>query len=199
MKADEVGFVLRSRTGALVGLLAVVLLATFAGSGVAGASTDRAAFMSQARTAGLTAAQANGLQAKIDDYLVKLKGRGKQVSPNQIDLKGAVLTVTVPGETQTRQLVQPISAQYQPCYISDMYESFCAWKYNEWEGDSIKMWSCWNYSIPWWTTGSWINNQTPGTRPRLYFTDGTSWLMPAAFSYQIEGVYWGVVKSITNC
>jgi hypothetical protein len=180
----------------------VVLLATFTGPGVAGASTDRSGFVAQARAAGLTATQATGLQAKIDDYLTTLDGRGTQVSPNQIDMKGAVLNVTVPGEKQPRQLVEPTRAEYDVDYCVGGYaqpEWFCAYKYEQGEGDSIGMWACWNYSIPWFTVGSWMNNQTPGTMPRLYWTDGSSWLMPAAFSYDYDEVYWRVVKSITNC
>ena len=124
------------------------------------------------------------------------------MSPNQIDMNGAMLNVTVPGETRPRQLGEVTTARYaaDQCWPAAQPEWFCAYQF-AWGsgGDAIGMWACWNYGIPWYTTGSWINHQTPGTRPRLYFVGGGSRLMPPAPSAELSGVNWSVVKSITNC
>ncbi|MGW1269058.1 hypothetical protein [Streptomyces sp. NPDC002491] len=68
-------------------MITALVMGLFIGAGAQGAavasSTD-AGFTAQARAAGLSTDKAAALQAKVDDYLVKLRGRGKQVSPNQI-------------------------------------------------------------------------------------------------------------------
>jgi hypothetical protein len=36
--------------------------------------------------------------------------------------------------------------------------------------------------IPWFTTGSWVNNQTRGTRSVMTFTNWSTWVMPIAYA-----------------
>lgn len=174
----------------LLGTIAMVSLTMVAGAGVPNASA-------QARPAGLSAEQARALQTRVDTYLVKLEGRGKQVSPNRIDLAGATLTVRVPGEDRPREL---------PTYGGDVCDyqgaprdTFCAYEFEGFLGDSITMYYCATYGIPWYTTGSWINNQTPGTQPLATFGNGDRWSMPPAYSEQFLDVDWSPVLSITNC
>lgn len=190
---------MRSKIGRFLAVVAMALPAAIATPGAAAAATDRSGFTAQARTAGLSASQAAGLQAEVDAYLAKLAGRGKQVSPNQIDMSGAMLTVTVPGETHPRRFE---SSAETPCDGSVDYGYFCAYQYEFQAGAEIAMYSCRNYSIPWQTVGSWINNQTTGTRPVLYFSTTPPrppWTMPAAYAFQLTGVNWTPVGSITNC
>ena len=176
----------------------MAVLAAVAAPGVANASSDRAEFVAQARAAGLSAAQAKGLQSKVDAYLDKLDGRGTQVAPNQIDLKGAVLSVTVPGEKRPRQLGP--GAQWVPqCEFGADYYWFCAYEVEYKWGDNIGMYDCGHYPIHFGSIGAWENNQTRGTRPILYFLNGQRWDMPAAYSQQLTGVDWRPVHSITNC
>jgi hypothetical protein len=191
--------VLRSRIGAFLGIAVMVVLTTIAGAGVSSASADRAEFVAQARSAGLSVAQANGLQAKVDDYLVKTGGT--QVSPNQIDLGGAVLGVSVPGESQPRRFGDEIGAygRFACDYQGAPAETFCAYKYEGFFGEYVQMYDCGTYRIPWGTTGSWINNQTPGTVPVLTFWNDSKWHMPAPYSDQYLGVDWHPVISIKNC
>lgn len=179
----------------------MTVLTAVAGGGTASASTDGAAFTAQAEAAGLSSAKADALQDKVNGYLVELKGQAKQVSPNQIDLGGAVLNVAVPGETQPRQLVAPASGvlAVHQCNGPAYYEWFCAYQYENRGGDNIGMWNCGNYLIPWASTGSWENNQTTGTRPVMHFVSIPSQTMPAAWAIQRTGVQWGPVNSITNC
>jgi len=192
---------LRSIIGVFLGVVAVAVLTAVGGGTTANASTDRVGFTAQAEAAGLSAEKADALQAKVDRYLTKLQGHGKQVSPNQIDLGGAVLNVAVPGEAQPRQLVAPanVSLAVAQCVGSAAYQWFCAYQYEYRTGDHIGMWRCDNYFIPWYTTGSWENNQTAGTRPVMHFVSTPSQSMPAAYSAQQTGVYWNAVHSITNC
>lgn len=95
----------------------------------------------------------------------------------------------------TPSVVNPVQ-----CQGGADYGWFCAYSGPNFTGESIGMYTCGNYSIPWVSTGSWDNEQTPGTRPWLYWvTNPTPWHMPAADSYQRSGVDWGPVLSITNC
>ncbi|ACU40249.1 hypothetical protein [Actinosynnema mirum] len=191
------------RSGRLtaLGAVAAAVVSLLLG-GTANASGEHA-FTAQARAAGLSSAQAEGLQDKVDGYLEQLGDRGKQVAPNQIDLGGAVLNVTVPGEDQPRNLAEVTTNVDNAAQCSGnwaRYRWFCAYR-NEWfSGDNIGMYSCGEYYIPWYTMGSWHNNQTTGTRPWLYFNDGQDpWHMPPADSQQASGVGWTPVYSIVNC
>ncbi|MEU0646013.1 hypothetical protein [Streptomyces umbrinus] len=175
------------------------VLVAVTGTGAASAAVDdRAAFVAESRAAGLSAAQAAGLQDKVDAYLIKLSGKGTQVSPNQIDLGGAALNVTVPGEKRPRPLGD-VTTNVIQCDVYADYKWFCAYQYEFMEGDNIGMYRCDVYRIPWATWGSWINNQTEGTSPTAYFTDGSSWRMPPAYDRQDTGVHWQPVRSIRNC
>lgn len=192
------------RSRIVVALVAVLSLLSVGliGSRVATAEPSRSDFVGQAQSAGLSAAQAQGLQAKIDDYLVRLEGRGTQVSPNQIALKGGMLNVTVPGEAQPRNLVRnpAYPAAVENCRPSADFEWFCAYEYERRQGDVIDMWDCFvEFFIPWFTFGSWENNQTRGTQPRLTFTNGAIWDMPGAYSNQLTGVGWSPVLKIVPC
>ncbi|MFF3376052.1 hypothetical protein ACFYXF_24240 [Streptomyces sp. NPDC002680] len=80
------------------------------------------------------------------------------------------------------------------------YGWFCAYSGPNFTGERLGIYRCgvtWN--IPWVSVGSWDNNQTAGTRPLLTFTNGSTWLMPAAHSIQPSGVDWAPVRSIRAC
>jgi len=147
---------------------------------------SRPDFTAKSRAAGLTAAQADALQVKADRYLAGLGESATQVAPDLIKLRGAKLHLTVPGMTQR--------APGCPYYY------FCAYSGEWFTGDWILMEACWaERFIPWFTTGSWINNQTRGTQPLLEFTNGSVWWMPGAYAQQATGVGWSPVYSITPC
>ncbi|GAB1512608.1 hypothetical protein JCM33774_46500 [Actinophytocola sp. KF-1] len=181
----------------MLGGVVVALLMTISGMGVAGATADRIDFVGQARAAGLATGKADALQAKVDRYLVALEGRGTQVSPNQIDLGGAVLTVAVPGEATPRQF--GAAGVPQCAGASANYEWFCAYQYEHYTGDNIGMWSCGYYPIPWVTIGSYQNNQTAGTVPTVYFDGGTSENLPPARHDESEWVPWYRIHTVRNC
>lgn len=196
---------LKHRLLILLSAMAMTVLAAVAGTGTASAAvSDRDLYVAEARAAGLSTEKAAGLQNKVDAYLTKLDGKGTQVAPNQIDLGGAVLNVAVPGEKQPRELgaaAVPGEGPNSPyCKPTAHYYWFCAYQYANRGGDNVGMYTCGlPWDIPFYTTGSWENNQTPGTRPLLTFADGTQWRMPGAYSYQPSGVNWTPVSSIIAC
>lgn len=49
------------------------------------------------------------------------------------------------------------------------------------------------------TDGSWVNNQTRGTRARINHMDGTHWYVPGAYSEQSSGMGWHRVESVDPC
>ncbi|MGW0804709.1 hypothetical protein [Nonomuraea sp. NPDC002799] len=193
---------MRSKLIILLCTTLMAMLATVTGTGMAyAAGGDPETFIAQSRAAGLSETQAAGLQKKVDAYLAKLKDKGVQMSPNQIDLNGAVLNVTVPGESRPRQLGEVTTFEknaFECIYRADP-GWFCAYEFEYRTGDNIGMWRCGEYAITFYSVGSWENNQTAGTRPRLYFTNQSSWLMPAAYSIQPNGVAWEPVARIRNC
>lgn len=149
-----------------------------------------ATFATQARTAGLTAGQTSTVQGKVDAYLAELGPQATQSDFNTIALPGADLHVTVPGEAHPRGLAAS--------YCASKY--FCAYS-GEWQtGEEIHMYDCGReHYIPWSSTGSWVNNQTPGRRPVLTFTNGDKWIMPPAYADQLTGVNWTPVSNIVPC
>ncbi|MFB9686798.1 hypothetical protein [Amycolatopsis plumensis] len=188
---------MKSRIGVLLGCVVASLIMMISGAGVAGAAVNRSDFVTQVRAAGLSTEKAAALQAKVDGYLVALKGRGKQVSPNQIDLNGAVLSVTVPGEGKARQFV---AAGIPQCAgASANYGWFCAYQFENYTGDNIGMYSCGYYRIPWISIGSFQNRQTAGTVPTVYFDDGTRQNLAPAPSKQSGDVLWFEINTVRNC
>src|SRR5690242_16469269 len=62
------------------------------------------------------------------------------------------------------------------------YYNFCAYQYANFQGQVIFAQDCAAiYKFRWSSTsGSWINNQTRGTRARINYLDGTHWYVPGA-------------------
>jgi hypothetical protein len=64
----------------------------------------------------------------------------------------------------------------------------------------MKMYYCQSYGIPWVGNGSWINDQTPGTRARFYNDNGTLiYTTPAPYSYNDNYSTWTNVHTIRPC
>ncbi|OXM61351.1 hypothetical protein CF165_38375 [Amycolatopsis vastitatis] len=174
----------------------IALIGTVLMSVPAVAADGPADFVAQGQAAGLSAGQARGLQNKVNGYLAKLGGQAHQVAPNRIESPGAVLNVTVPGETEPRAL----GASWIPeCQGGANFGWFCAYEYGSFGGDNIGFYDCGQYKgIPWYTTGSWENNQTRGTQPYVYYGSGSGRL-PGAYSVQRAGMNWGPVYGIVAC
>ncbi|MGI5153047.1 hypothetical protein ACQEVC_42835 [Plantactinospora sp. CA-294935] len=170
------------------GLLTVAaVLATLLPGGAAQADESGAKFVAQSRAAGLSADKAATLQADADRLLEKLGSGATQVAPNKIKMPGAELILPVPGQEQ----------RPAPC----PYYNFCAYSEAGFTGYQVNAEDCAiTYGIPWYTyNGSWINNQTPGRRARVNYTDGTHWYVPGAYSQQSSNMGWYRVGSVDPC
>ncbi|KUO01255.1 hypothetical protein AQJ84_02015 [Streptomyces resistomycificus] len=158
-------------------------------------------FADQAAKAHLTKAQTTSLQAKVDRY-VKRTG-GKQVALNEIDLGGdATLMVALPGEKHPRDFASGDSsrAAFDPCLQGQVHSGwFCAYSREGFNGDALRWYECGRRGMPWGDWGSWINDQTPGTRAIFFGADGSAYdATPAPYSSNSR-YYWTPVWSIKNC
>lgn len=187
----------------LAAVLAATALSLLGGAVSAGAAQTHPDFRADAVAAGLTADQAAALQAKADSYLASVGG--KQIAPNEIDLNGnATIGLTVPGEAKVRNLkTANTTADLDPCFYGEQHAKdghFCAYSDTFFAGDSIDMYHCASYSLPNWTgTGSWINQQSSGTRARFYGKSGNLlYTTPVPNSFE-QSYYWGPVWTIRNC
>ena len=81
------------------------------------------------------------------------------------------------------------------------YYYFCAYSEPNFQGDVRRGATCGvAVGIPWFTyNGSWINNQTSGTRARINYLDGTHWYARGAYSEQSSGMGWYRVGSFVPC
>ena len=187
------------RNGARRGLITVLAVGAFvfaSATGVAAGASGpvRTDFAGQARELGLTGAQAQGLQERVDSYLSSTGGT--QVSVNRILLgDSGEIVLTLPGEKTVREASAPRKPAVELCPGNTM----CAWKGTWYEGDKISMWACYNFRIPWLQNGSWINNQSKGTVANFLDDNGVSkWHDAGAFS-QDPDAPWYWVHWIKNC
>ncbi|GLZ37282.1 hypothetical protein Acsp05_09070 [Actinokineospora sp. NBRC 105648] len=164
-------------------LAAVLPLAALA---VAPTAQAAPGFTAEARALGLNAEQAASLQARADDYLAKLGGR--QVAANKIALSGADVYLTLPGERTARTASAACA-----------YGHMCAYQSTYYYGDVIDMYVCNDYGIPWVNNGSWINNQTTGTKAKFKDNAGNvGWISPGAYTSD-GNAPWSWVYSVKNC
>ncbi|MFJ7208515.1 hypothetical protein ACIQWR_33920 [Streptomyces sp. NPDC098789] len=179
----------------LFAALTAVCAVTF-GMTAASASSN-IPFAGQAARAGLNAGQAKALQARVDGYLAR--SGGKQTAANEISYQGnGTLTLALPGEETARSLNPANALAFAGCN----YYRFCAYSGSYFTGDMRWAEQCnVNVGIPFTSTnGSWVNNQTPGTRAKLKGSNGAilSWTA-GAYSEQQWGVNWGPVYYIDAC
>jgi Peptidase inhibitor family I36 len=127
-------------------------------------------FAEQARTLGLSNAQAAELQKEVTTYLDKLGGT--QDAINKIDLDhGGFVLVTLPGETYARDLENPSVAAPGDCPASYL----CAFRYTNFTGDIISTNVCRSHrDIPWTTMGSYVNKLSNGARGTFIVNDGVA-------------------------
>jgi hypothetical protein len=189
----------RSVVVRLVTALAVAVTGTGAASGTASAPA-LGAFAHQAQAAGLSRAQAGALQGRVDAYLGKLGG--VQTAANEISLgNGVTLTLTLPGERQVRSLAAgpagtgAVAAAAGNC----PYYDFCAYQYNFFGGDRITAYYCGVWvNMPWYTHGSFVNNQTPGTYGYLLRHDHSVQYLTLAYEVYYD-FNWSPVWYIDPC
>lgn len=181
-------------TTAIASLVLLTGMAVFPAA--AGATTSHPDFTAQAKSLGLTSAQAQSLQTRADNYLSTIGGT--QVAVNEISLRGADLFLTLPGQTRARNLGAGTAGPQTPAASCNYYH-MCAYENQNFSGDTIDMYNCGNYSIPWSDRGSWINNQSTGTRAQFKSSDNvTRWTSAGAYTND-PNADWSWVWYVQNC
>ncbi|RKT53987.1 hypothetical protein [Saccharothrix australiensis] len=181
----------------LLPVLAAVtgLLLGTAGVGTAATPDEGTAFREQAAALGLSAEEADRLGSRADAYARQLGGTRTAI--NKVALgQGAELTLVLPGEAHARDLGAGggVDAATSTC----LGGFFCAWAGTYYQGDNIKWAACQTVPIPWYSDGSWINNQTTGTVAQFKSSDGvTRWASPAYDNDPVADWRW--VASVKNC
>jgi hypothetical protein len=176
-------------------VISAALLAVAAGSASASAGGNHADFTAQAKSVGLTDSAAKELQSKVDSYLSETGGT--QVGVNKIKLRSATLLVTLPGEKRARDLdVQPQSTNSTDSFF---YGHMYGFSQPDFEGDVMDMYNCYDHRIYWSGYGSWLNNQTTGTKAKFKSDDGViRWTSPGAES-EDPHADWSWVHWVLNC
>ncbi|MFF4991792.1 hypothetical protein ACFY19_31745 [Streptosporangium saharense] len=159
----------------------------------------QAAFAEQGRAAGLTEEQITTLQNSANLYVFTMGGR--QVALNKVVIEGkADVLIALPDEDAPRELSPETSLAASGCAGGKAaYKHFCAWRSPNFTGTSIDMYSCDRYPISLVGNGSWDNNQTKGTKARMYDKNGKLiYTTPPARSRDSSGD-WTPVYSVRNC
>ncbi|RJQ66549.1 hypothetical protein D5S17_35135 [Pseudonocardiaceae bacterium YIM PH 21723] len=149
----------------MIGAAAAALLLSLTPSATA-AGQAPVRFADQAQSIGLSGAEARDLQSQIDGLIARQGGT--QVAVNRVDMGGYAHVITIPGERYPR--VAGDFGRTAPLAAACAYKHMCAYKWTGFVGDGddfIDMYKCEDRWIPWTTMGSWINNQTKGTRAQF--------------------------------
>ncbi|MFF0341152.1 hypothetical protein [Kribbella sp. NPDC004875] len=171
-------------------LMGVVGLA-YAAGGPAHAVGSEGLFADQARTAGLSAAQARTLQDAVDREIAATGGR--QVAANKVAWDGGGTILPLPGEARVRDLTVTGGTYYRCPYLS-----LCTFTGKNYSGTMHYMSKCREYAIP-YIFGSWINNQSSGLH--AVFRDEehrTIYTTPAPLSYSADSPYVGVYANFAK-
>jgi hypothetical protein len=182
----------RSSTKRRVATLALAF-GVFAAGGAVSATADtepvvQADFDVQAKSAGLSRAQAEELQTRVDRYLADY--HGTQIAANKISAVGMYITVALPGENYARTLPAASDVLAKDVWQdrclngSPVYSGwFCLYKRQTFQGDVLSMYTCGDHRIyNWYGYGSWVNDQTRGTVALLR---SANW----AYQYRTPGAY----------
>lgn len=133
-------FVFAAAFAALVLALGIAPVSSAASTVPATPGGNEQDFAAQAREWGLTDAQANALQDRVENYLAKTGGT--QVAANRIQLEGADIVLALPEERTDRDLGA------RAAVFGCQYGHLCAFSGPYFEGDVIDMYHCGIYPIP---------------------------------------------------
>lgn len=156
----------RKRT-ALLGIIAAAAAAV-ATPQVANAASA-ASFAAQARDVGLTAQEAELLQQRVDQVVAETGGT--QVAVNEVVSADGTTetTLTLPGERAVRDLTDADSSSAAAGQWACDYGALCFYTGTWGWGDRKQFVTCKMHQLGEWAYGgSWLNNQTPGTRARFF-------------------------------
>ncbi|MFZ3492418.1 hypothetical protein ACODT5_04110 [Streptomyces sp. 5.8] len=191
----------RFTTAAAIALALAGCLVT-AGQATAGTTaTAGSEFRAQSRSAGLTAAQARTLQSVVDARLAQ-EG-GEQTAANEVTLaNGTEILLVLPGETYARDLdAAPRAAGTLAAPTSCGSYTFCAYRGENFSGEVKRQKVCSEtINVSTWTgNGSWSNNQSSGTRAKMYGSAGDlRYTTPGAYSEDRSGS-WNTIFKIDAC
>jgi hypothetical protein len=135
--------------------------------GTAAPATDLP-FAEQARTIGLSDAQAVELQEEVTTYLDTMGG--DQVAVNKIDLgDGGFVLVPLPGETYARDLENPSAKDLSDCAAGRL----CLFSGANYTGAVALVPSCPGYTVMTWETqGSYANRLSGASRGTFVIDNG---------------------------
>jgi peptidase inhibitor family I36 len=192
-------------TRARVRAVAVCALATVlvgaVGSGPAMAE-ESGKFAEQARSAGLSSVQATELQKAVNKHLAANPG-SVQTAANRIDFAGGSVLLALPGEKTARDLpsTDKVSAVAAAAAAAGTcaYNYACFWSGENYTGSVYRLFYCntWQ-TIPWYTKGSWKNNQSTGTKIGIDpINSGPYYAFPAYSA--VTPVYWENIYRVSAC
>jgi Peptidase inhibitor family I36 len=119
-------------------------------------------------------------------------GSGLAIAPAAQAITGNVSTTTASSSAAKA------AGEVSPLVTCD-YGYFCAYSGTNFTGSVIKMYECKSYTIPWSGNGSWINNQSTGTKAKMYGAGGNLiYTTPGAYSSDSSGD-WTSVYNVRNC
>lgn len=138
--------------------IAAVIAGLALAGGSAQAASEQDEFRSQAIASGLSEAQADDLQDRIDEVLTELPG-GTQVSATEIEYDGLDVTV------------DPLYSEsdFGTTAISCDHGWFCI----DVRGTRFEFYTCKTWSLSdWWGNSPFNNNQTSGTLAQAWDNNG---------------------------
>ena len=180
---------------ALAATCGMVLGTTAAADAAPGAGT----FSAQARSVGLSSAEARELQSAVTAEIAR--AGGTQVALNRIERPGATVLLPLPGEIYARNLDAPASRtavgrlMAEPC----PYLHFCQYNNVYFRGMVEQRYSCAEYRNYLVYDGSWINNQSRGTSARMRDKGGVLRYSTPGAPSQDDVAPWNWVGSIHPC
>ncbi|MEU8893505.1 hypothetical protein [Streptomyces sp. NPDC048442] len=182
----------------------VVALVGAAGLAAPALAADAAphpvSFRAEALRDGLSAQQITGLQKQVDSFVAQ--SGGTQTAANKVTVKGSSVTFAVPGERYARALNSGLDGNDpRTAAASCAYYNFCGYKGAGFSGAQWNIASCALHEIPngWNSGGSWINNQSTGTKARMYNkSKSLIYTTPGAYSSDASG-NWGPVWYVRPC
>ncbi|MCW2902316.1 MAG: hypothetical protein JWO67_4581 [Streptosporangiaceae bacterium] len=183
---------------ALAGASLALVTAVGTASAATGSGNGHPDFAGQARSAGLTGSQAKALQARVGAYRATMGGTQEAINKIRLGDSGVVL-LALPGEKRARDL--NASGGVQAASYACNYHHFCAYQHSGFTGDIIDSTACADTALNngWSSGGSWINNQTTGTKARMKNNQfKVIYTTPGAYSSDSNG-NWGPVAYIRPC
>ncbi|MDG4857669.1 peptidase inhibitor family I36 protein [Streptomyces sp. T-3] len=177
---------------------ALLIVGTF-GTADAATSPPDTKFSAQASAAGLTGAEARTLQNSINAQI--RESGGTQTAANEIALPdGSEMLFPLPGEKHARDLDTPVQTNGTRAPSSCGSYTFCAYSGTNFTGTVKRQKLCNEpMDITWSGNGSWSNNQSSGTRARMYGSSGQLiYTTPGAYSEDRSGS-WTPVHKVDAC